>query len=94
MNELFEHYVMFELLGSTQRCSLVSKEAADRYPPITSTFLPDGNFDLEWVDTSLRMVDLWTENPRYKKKKKAGFVHDHPLMMTPVSPSQSGADAT
>lgn len=43
---------------STQRCPLASKEAAHRYPPITRTFFPDGSFDLEWVDTSLRMVDL------------------------------------
>ena len=39
---------------------------ADRYPPMTRTFFPDGSFDLEWVDTSLRMVDLRTEEPRYK----------------------------
>lgn len=28
---------------------------------MTSTFFPDGSFDREWVDTSLRMVDLRTE---------------------------------
>lgn len=45
-----------------------SGETADihRYPPITRTFFPDGSFDLEWVDTSLRMVDLQTEQFRYK----------------------------
>lgn len=37
-----------------------------RYPPMTRTFFPDGSLDLEWVDTSLRMVDLETEQPRYK----------------------------
>lgn len=41
-----------------QRCLLASKASADRYPPITRTFFPDGSFDLEWVDTSLKMVDL------------------------------------
>lgn len=28
---------------------------------MTSTFFPDGSFEREWVDTSLRMVDLRTE---------------------------------
>lgn len=37
-----------------------------RYPPMTRTFFPDGSFDLEWVDTSLRMVDLQTQQPPLK----------------------------
>ena len=49
----------------------------DRYTPITRTFFPDGSFDLEWVDTSLRMVDLQTEQPRYNTAKhKASFIND------------------
>lgn len=54
---------------------MASKETADRYPPMTRTFFPDGSFDLEWVDTSLRMVDLWTENPRYENvRTEAGWL--------------------
>lgn len=52
-----------------------SKETAERYPPMTRTFFPHGSFDLEWVDTSLRMVDLQTEEPRYITAKPGLFIH-------------------
>lgn len=42
---------------------------------MTSTFFPDGSLDREWVDTSLRMVDLRTEGAALARAPRQSRFH-------------------
>lgn len=42
---------------------------------MTRTFFPLGSFDLEWVDTSLKMVDLHTEQTPHHGTAQHGSFH-------------------
>lgn len=61
---------------------------------MTRTFFPDGSFDLEWVDTSLRIVDLHTEHPRYNTPKHAcSFIHKQTTDSEKLKQASSNAAA-